>query len=770
MMRKYPAIVPLLFLVAGILLADIWLLPSWVGLVWSFAAIVTGLVFLRLKSSFAALFFVASIGGFGATHFAAKFVDAGPRHIGHFANPEIVTRVFGTVADWPDLKPNRTEMIITVDSLVDNRRQLVKGRLLLKVSDTTTALQRGDRVEFVARLYPVPQTKRSSGFDYARYLRLKEIGAIVYLPTLLNVRVDRLSAYAPFHWVDNLRAWILTALRQSLSPRSAALAVGFLIGETRDIPPDIYRMFRDSGTMHLLAVSGSNVALVILFAMGMLRPFRLGRKARGIVLLLVVALFVLLSYGEPSVVRAAVMAALIIIARLFGRKTDLNHIISLTALIILLVSPTQLFDVGFQLSFLTAWGLIFFVPRLVAPLHQWHNRIWYKWLIFPIIISVVAQVVSTPIIAIYFHRIPVISVLANLIIVPLVSVAVLAVMVVLVAHVIFPMLGLFVGSLVNLLLELIVWVLFRLGGEQLPVISTAGLSGGIGDGWIALLVYIMLILIVFSIRHKVARRAAAMVAAILIPVGLFSAALSSDDTGDVRILLRKLPGGVVAIVSRSGSDQTDMLITGLVSQDYAIDEKILTPMVAEDGIRRIGSLFLLSADYGSARDLLRFCQRQKVDRLYLPERMRPLVEDIRRREEDIYSSFRTEYFGNVDSLTELPTSSGWLADSDYILLKEHGLSLLFVDQFGLLGELSDNLRPRGIVIGRRWSPTVTEWSHLHRSGVEVVFAAGIRPFVADSVGGLDGSAISELPEYLIDLSKEGEARIGLTTAGELWLK
>jgi len=191
-----------------------------------------------------------------------------------------------------------------------------------------------------------------------------------------------------------------------LGPVQFALASGFLIGETRDIPTEIYAMFRDSGTLHLLAVSGANVALVIVFFVWAMRPFSLGPGKRSVILLIVIAVFTGVSYGDPSVMRASIMAALVIGARMLGRPFDLNNIIATAALMILLISPAQLFEVGFQLSFVTAWGLVLVVPRVAAKLQTYHERIWYRWLALPLVVAFVAQVFSAPLIAFYFQRIP----------------------------------------------------------------------------------------------------------------------------------------------------------------------------------------------------------------------------------------------------------------------------------------------------------------------------------------------------------------------------
>ena len=358
MVRRYPCIFLLAAVILGIFAADTLSVAVWISFPLAVLTISLGLVsYGRGRALSAGVLLAVGFAAISATHFGLRYVECGPHDLSRYVNPKQLVRVYGEVADWPDLRHNRTRITVDIDSLVTDRSVTVKGAILLQISDTTTALQRGDRVDFQARIYPVERAAAPGEFDYARYLRLHGIRGTANLPTVLGVRVIRAGKTTFSGFIDYLRREIVTCFKENLSPLSASLAAGFLIGETHDIPPEIYRLFRDSGTLHLLAVSGSNVALVVLFVLVLMRPFGPCQGTKALVLLAVVVIFSGLSYGEPSVIRAAIMAGLVIVARYLGRLTDLNHIIAMTALIILLVDPAQLFDVGFQLSFVTGVGI-----------------------------------------------------------------------------------------------------------------------------------------------------------------------------------------------------------------------------------------------------------------------------------------------------------------------------------------------------------------------------------------------------------------------------
>ena len=421
MLKKYPGLFFLIPVVAGILFTDFVRPAGWLLLLLCLISFVGGLVLFKKESArFSIILFALCLFFFSGFHYGLKTYNFGSNHIARFISEKQTYQIYGEVADWPELKHNRTELTIAIDSLGNGTIFPVKGGILLKLSKTTTALQRGDKVEFWGTIYPVKSQHGPGGFDYGRYLRHKGIHGIVYLPTLLNVRVGKPGGRGIIAYVDLLREEISESLSRNLSKVAASLSAGFLIGETREIPLDVYSWFRDSGTLHLLVVSGSNVALVIFFLIIILRPLALPRKRRALVLMGCVMLFALLSYGEPSVVRASLMAILILLANVFERRYNLNQIIASAAMIILLAAPTQLFSVGFQLSFVTAWGLIFVTPSAAKFFEAVKHRGWYRWLVLPFMISLIAQIFSMPLIALYFGKVPAISVIANLVIIPLV--------------------------------------------------------------------------------------------------------------------------------------------------------------------------------------------------------------------------------------------------------------------------------------------------------------------------------------------------------------
>lgn len=747
MSRKYPALWLLAAVMSGLIIADLSTLPAWLWLVAALVTVLTGVA--RLATRLGVALVIGSLVLLSGFHHALRYQQGGVRHLARLVSQSENYRIHGHVADWPLIRDNRTDITIDVDSLISDRRYAVDGNLLLRVTSQTTALQRGDRVAFTARVYPLEERPTSQAMNYARYLRLHGISGISYLPTVLNVQIERRHPVSYIPLVDAVRAYIVESFDKDLSPTAAALAKGYLLGETRDISPEVYAMFRDSGTLHVLAVSGSNVALVLLVFHLLMRPLPWSRSKRHAVLLFVISVYAGLCYFEPSVMRASLMAALVIVARTARRKVDLNQIIALTASIVLLIDPAQFFDVGFQLSFVTAWGLIFIVPRITAIFAEHHARRWYRWLVFPLVVALVAQVVSTPLIAFYFEKVPVLSVPANLVIVPLVSLGVIGVVALPLVHLVWPILGRFAGSFLDPLLRLAIVVMEWFGGETLPVLTTSGYLEPPWSHLIAVATYFFIALATLAINSLKIRRA--LVFSTLGLALILTAAAAIRPSGpSTRIWIDRIPGGVAVLIhDHTGSG--DLVVTSLVDRNYPIDERILLPMLQRRSIDRLRSITALDISYGAVDDLLRLAKRTHVTQLQVHRSLKAMFGDIIKGD----SSYRYIQLLEFSGCITTTDTDAFAVGDDGVFVQQGDHRTLIVDV------LNDNHfkhllpTPTTLVIGRPWRPVPDDWVRLRRVGFERIVAGSIRTYQPDPDGNLETDSDEIAPYYVHDLMDLG---------------
>ncbi|MFH1686593.1 MAG: ComEC/Rec2 family competence protein [bacterium] len=629
MIRKHPALPLLAAVVVGINLADQTRLASEWFLLGGLASLLLGLGLHLRRKAWAGLFLATSLALLAGFRLAAELYDPGPRHISHLIEDGRRYQLYGQVDDWPVIKTDRTDISLRVDSLsTGGTCRLVEGSLLIRVSDTTTQLQRGDRVALSARVYTIKGSDWPGRLDYRRYSRLKGIAGVVYVPNLNDITLLPSPPNPAASAIDFLRRSIRNSLHNHLDPGAAALAAGFLIGETRDVPPEVYRQFRDSGTLHLLAVSGSNVALVVLFFMALMALIRLPGLARSLFILVIVAVFAAVCYGEPSVVRASIMATLVILARMLQRRYDLNHLVSVTALIILLVSPVQFYQIGFQLSFVTAWAIVYSAPIITSRLRNIATPDWLRrWLMFPFLISLVAQVASAPLIAYYFERIPTISPLANLVIIPLSSLGVVGSLVLLVGDLIWPTLGHLIGWALNPILSGTLEAVRIFGTERLPQWHWPGLSG-----WSIWAGYLLLVLVMLSVKHRAARRWAILAGLAILNLALVLKTVGAASAPGHQVYAFGVPGGGAMIVKQPQQTVADLLILRISARRYPLDERVLSPALEAAGVSRLGSLVVLQADFGVLDDLARLALEYRADRVVTAAELRSAMVDAAGRQ------------------------------------------------------------------------------------------------------------------------------------------
>ena len=278
-------------------------------------------------------------------------------------------------------------------------------------------LRSGDRAAIHAT---VELAEDFDGFAYREYLERQGIGAVARARSVqvLPGRGGPAAAMAA------LRATLLGGLTRSVPEPEAALGAGILLGVRSAIAPEINDAFATAGLTHVVAISGWNIAIVAALVMAMCRPLERrpgGRWTTALVVASIVGCYVILTGASPSVVRAALMAGAMLVGRLGGSRAHASSALGLAALVMLLVAPSVLWDVGFQLSLLATAGLIWFGASIERRLAAWPF-----WIREPVALTLAAQLTTLPVILINFERLSLVAPLSNVLVVPLVPLAMLA--------------------------------------------------------------------------------------------------------------------------------------------------------------------------------------------------------------------------------------------------------------------------------------------------------------------------------------------------------
>ena len=209
---------------------------------------------------------------------------------------------------------------------------------------------------------------------------------------------------------------ISDVLQANISSEKAWLAYDILVGDKNGLQTDIYSLFQDCGLSHVLAVSGLHVGLIVAIFVFILKKLRLKKPYILLIMSFILILYCILCNYSPSVVRATIMAITYLVADCLGKRKDSLSVFSLAGIIILLIWPLHLFNVGFQLSFCAVFGIIL----LYKPLFNLFNKLHILSNISSSLsVTLSATIATFPVIAGSFGTISVGTIFANLIVLPI---------------------------------------------------------------------------------------------------------------------------------------------------------------------------------------------------------------------------------------------------------------------------------------------------------------------------------------------------------------
>jgi competence protein ComEC len=308
--------------------------------------------------------------------------------------------------------------------------QAITGLALIRIQ-TEKDYQYGDRLLVKGTIknpkseYRNPKQIRNpkfqkTNFNYAKYLENQNIFAIINASeknvTLLshNYKSNLLLRYAYL-----IREKVKNQFLEKMPLESGAFMRAILLGDRSELPKHLQEAFKNSGTMHIIAISGLNVGLVVVFFVYFFRFIRLRREISYIITMLFLVFLMLLTGSSPSVTRAVIMCIVFLIGMLLGRPVDPYNTLAIAALFILLKNPKDFFDVGFQLSFLAVLSMIYFTPKLMRLVKDNVNFYIRKYLWSPFAVSLSASIGTFPFIMHYFRMFVPISIISNIFIVPL---------------------------------------------------------------------------------------------------------------------------------------------------------------------------------------------------------------------------------------------------------------------------------------------------------------------------------------------------------------
>ena len=298
---------------------------------------------------------------------------------------------------------------------------MVTGTLVLNLSKDSTLenLKVNTRVLVKTKIQSIHKPLNPYQFDYKNYLERNGIFHQLYLkndPTL----VIQENPKTLIDYTEKIREHLNNQLKQlPFKPIELAFIQALLLGQRQDISSEVYANYAKAGAVHILAISGLHVGIILLILQFLLRPvlyFKQGEFVRLLIILIVLWGFAMISGLSPSVVRAVTMFSLFAIARGIKRSSKPLNTLAVSAFILLLFRPQFCFDVGFQLSYSAVASIVIIKPILDS---WWNVKNWFfKKFIDLLNVSIAAQIGVLPLSLFYFHQFPGLFFVTNIVVIP----------------------------------------------------------------------------------------------------------------------------------------------------------------------------------------------------------------------------------------------------------------------------------------------------------------------------------------------------------------
>jgi competence protein ComEC len=398
----------------------------------------------RHRSAAAALLVAVALVGATWHHLRWNYFDSS--EIGRFARlsphpacVEVIARAAPRMIPPPPVDPlrlapsnERTRLDVDLAAIRGQATwRACAGRSTMIVEGRLEGIRAGNRLLVFGRLSKLRPLHNPGEFDFAGYARGNRIltRLAVERPEAVAI-VGQEAGYAFDRALDHVRASGHEILRRHLNPAQSELASAVLLGAREHIDDDRLDAYIETGTVHVLSISGLHVGILAAFLFLFLRLGLLPRRAALWLVAATIAAYALLTYAEPPIVRAAILVVIICLGRLWGRRTSIFNSLALAAIVVLAMNPADLFRTGAQLSFLAiatfgAFGLqsIFSsvedpLDRLIRQSRPVSLRYLHRtrqWLIDLVIVSVMIWLVSMPLVMARFHMFNPIAIALNVV-------------------------------------------------------------------------------------------------------------------------------------------------------------------------------------------------------------------------------------------------------------------------------------------------------------------------------------------------------------------
>jgi competence protein ComEC len=638
---KYPASVTVIPLALGILVSyysglDLSSLPYmfFLGALIVFAAIAIYVYKTISKGELFLFTYIAVLIIFGIFSFQFQYNKIEENNISRLA-PEFKDKksvIIGVIDEQPEVKDDRVRMLIDV-SLIDGKE--TEGYVLATVyknmykDGISGAYRYGDEITIEGKLESVPHRRNPGEFDYGEYLKLHDISAVFIASGFDKIELigHHEANFFKAKIIIPVKEYSIIVIDEMIGGDEGEYLKGLVLGERSNISKEMKENFVNAGVAHIIAVSGLNVAYVIIIVWGILILIPVRHSYKIIITILFLLFYMYLTGNTPSIVRATIMSSVFLLAQVIERKPNSYNIISFAALVILLIDPRQLFDAGFILSFSALLSIIVIYPRLEKLVNtvSWYrnmdtDKIFGKvtrGIVVLFLGTLAAQIGTLPITAVMFKKISIVSLVTNLFAIPLSNIALALGFVM----IIFSTFSVWLASVFASLNSFVMFTQLVLI-ELCAKVDYAYVETYFVDRMMFIFYYTILAL---CLTVKIQTYKVRLVMIVLLTGNFFvwksvadktdKAEITYIDVGNSNSTLIKMPEGTSILINAGNS-----------INKYTSAQRNVIPYLKSQGINELDLLIVNSLNVNEFRNLVYMVENFPVRKIILPVYYKPVFE------------------------------------------------------------------------------------------------------------------------------------------------
>jgi competence protein ComEC len=481
--------------ICGILAGIFWpgFIPVYV-LIASLALLIASyftLIILKHKPSvYLAAIGLTAVFMAGYLNLTFKTESFSPNHL--LAVKETITEYEVVITGYPEDKGKNWKVTAEIDRVRCGTWRNVHGNIILYFDKETFSepYVYGNRLIIRNQPQLVQHPANPHEFDYQKFLAYRNIYHQQFVKGNEGKYIDHDPPSVIISYAMATRAWSVATLKKFVKGADEqAIASALVLGVTDGLDHELLSAYSSTGSMHVLAVSGLHISIIYWIILLLLKP--VNAQKHGKIVVSIISLLLLWSYAfvtglSPSVLRAVTMFTFLEVARVTSRDTNIFNTLAASAFCLLLFDPHLVMSVGFQLSYLAVFGIVYIHPLLVEPRSWLLNEIWKITSV-----SIAAQLATFPLGLLYFHQFPNYFLISNLLVIPI-SFGVLILGLAVLATAMVSVIASWAGYLLALCIKLMNLIVKAV--DWMPFSVTDGLSISVFECWLLIAFVIALIL------------------------------------------------------------------------------------------------------------------------------------------------------------------------------------------------------------------------------------------------------------------------------------